>query len=91
MKSTNKLRVLAALCIAIPLLPMALSAQPSPATSPVTGTYSTTTDDRGDRHEHHNYGWIGLLGLLGLAGLIPKKREDHIRHDTVDRRTDDRL
>ena len=86
MKPNNRLRVLVALCAAIALSPVAVSAQP--ATSPaMTAATSTTTDDRPIREEHHDYGWIGLLGLLGLAGLM-RKRDDVHRHDTTAGRTD---
>lgn len=79
MKPNNKLRLLAAFCVALAFSPMVISAQ----TTPVRTT-TTTTDDRENRD--HDYGWIGLLGLLGLGGLMRKK--DDQRHDTTAGRTD---
>ena len=81
MKPNNKLHVLAALCLAIALSPVAVLAQTSSPTSP-----ATATDDRPNREEHHDYGWIGLLGLLGLGGLMRKK--DDVRRDSTAGRTD---
>ncbi|MBA3881886.1 MAG: hypothetical protein H0X73_04015 [Chthoniobacterales bacterium] len=80
----NKLRVLAALCVAIVVSPVLALAQSSPGgtTPPMT----TTADDRGDRDQDHDYGWIGLLGLAGLGGLLRKRHDD--RHDTTGGRTD---
>ena len=87
MKPNNKLHVLAGLCLAIAVSPVAVLAQTSPAASPaVTASTSTTTDDRPNREEHHDYGWIGLLGLLGLGGLMRKK--DDVHRDTTAGRTD---
>ena len=83
MKPNNKLHVLAALCLAIALSPVAVLAQTSPA---MTTPTSTTRDDRPNREEHHDYGWIGLLGLLGLGGLMRKK--DDVHRDTTAGRTD---
>jgi MYXO-CTERM domain-containing protein len=87
MKTTNRIRLIAAVCLAIALSPVAARAQISPGTSPATTTSATTTDDRS---EHHDYGWAGLLGLLGLAGLM-RKRDDtrrDVRYDTTASRTD---
>lgn len=82
MKPNNKLRLLAALCVALAFSPMAMPAQ----TTPGTTTSTTTTDDRDARDDHHDYGWIGLLGLLGLAPFL-RKRDEH-RHDSTAARTD---
>jgi len=82
MKPNNKLRLRAALCIAMTLSPVVALAQTSPTATPKT-TVTTSTD----REEHHDYGWIGLLGLIGLAGLI-RRRPDVYTHDTAAGRTD---
>lgn len=91
MKPINQLRVFAAVG-AMALLPLAASAQTTPAYSPAVTTTATTTatDERGEREEHHHhYGWIGLLGLLGLAGLMPRRQVVE-RRDTPAARTDHR-
>ena len=87
MKPNNKLHVLAGLCLAIAVSPVAVLAQTSPAASPaMTASTSAATDDRANREEHHDYGWIGLLGLLGLGGLMRKKND--VYRDTTTGRTD---
>ncbi|MBA3832431.1 MAG: WGxxGxxG-CTERM domain-containing protein [Chthoniobacterales bacterium] len=91
MKTNIKLRMLATVCGALALSPLAGVAQTTPATSPGLSPSDTTmVDDRADRHEHHNYGWIGLAGLLGLAGLMGRKNDDRVNNSTTtrtDRRT----
>ncbi len=82
MKPNNKLRLLAALCVALSSSPIAISAQ----TTPPTTTSTSVRDDRGTRDDHTDYGWVGLLGLIGLGGLM-RKKDDH-RHDTTAGRTD---
>ena len=75
----NRLLLMAAVCIATAVAPIAANAQ----TSPAGGTTTTrTTDNDRDDDDDTDYGWIGLLGLLGLAGLMRKKHDDH-RHDTT--------
>ena len=81
MMKYNKLFLMAALCVATAIAPIAANAQ----TSPAGGTTTTQTTD--DRNDHKDYGWVGLLGLLGLAGLMKKRHDDH-RHDTTAGRSD---
>jgi MYXO-CTERM domain-containing protein len=59
-------------------------------TGGTTGGANTTTTTTGgsdvataDTDRDTDWGWLGLLGLSGLLGLIPRKREENVRHTTT--------
>jgi MYXO-CTERM domain-containing protein len=58
-------------------------------TGGTTGGANTTTTTGGsdvataDTDRDTDWGWLGLLGLSGLLGLIPRKREENVRHTTT--------
>jgi len=67
------------------------SAQTDTTGGTTGGTNSTTTTTTpgsdvasadADRRDT-DWGWLGLLGLSGLLGLIPRKREENVRHTTT--------
>ena len=61
----------------------------SAQTDTTGGTNNTTTTTTGsdvataDADRDFDWGWLGLLGLSGLLGLIPRKREENVRHTTT--------
>ena len=61
----------------------------SAQTDTTGGTSNTTTTTTGsdvataDADRDFDWGWLGLLGLSGLLGLIPRKREENVRHTTT--------
>jgi len=62
------------------------SAQTDTTGGTTNGTNSTTTTTGSDVASADNdidWGWLGLLGLSGLLGLIPRKREENVRHTTT--------
>jgi MYXO-CTERM domain-containing protein len=62
----------ATLCMMLPA--SAQTANPD-ATSPDSGTTTTTPYDAAEDDGDTDWGWLGLLGLLGLAGLARKPQE----------------
>ena len=65
------------------------SAQTDTTGGTTGGTNNTTTTTTGsdvagaDTDRGTDWGWLGLLGLSGLLGLIPRKREETVRHTTT--------
>ena len=64
------------------------SAQTDTTGGTTGGTNSTTTtttpgSDVAGADNNFDWGWLGLLGLSGLFGLIPRKREENVRHTTT--------
>ena len=65
------------------------SAQTDTTGGTTGGTNNTTTTTTGsdvataDTDRDFDWGWLGLLGLSGLFGLIPRKREENVRHTTT--------
>jgi len=55
----------------------------SAQTDTTGGTNTTTTTTSADTDRDFDWGWLGLLGLSGLFGLIPRKREENVRHTTT--------
>lgn len=79
--------IAAGLAIAPAHLPAAAQTNTAPGNSGTNNT-TTTTTPRSDVYSADNdrdfdWGWLGLLGLSGLLGLIPKKREETVRHTTT--------
>ena len=68
------------------------SAQTDTTGGTTGGTNSTTTTTSGSdvasADADFDWGWLGLLGLSGLLGLIPRKREENVRHTTTTRDRD---
>ncbi|MEG4346716.1 WGxxGxxG family protein [Microcoleus sp. A003_D6] len=69
------------------IVPAHLPASAQTDTAPGTNS-TTTTTPRSDVYSAEtdrdfDWGWLGLLGLSGLFGLIPKKREETVRHTTT--------
>ncbi len=70
------------------IAPAHLPASAQTNTAPGTNSTTTTTTPRSnvynaDRERDFDWGWLGLLGLSGLLGLMPKKREENVRHTTT--------
>jgi hypothetical protein len=70
------------------IAPAHLPASAQTNTAPGTNSTTTTTTPRSDvsnaeTDRDFDWGWLGLLGLSGLLGLMPKKREETVRHTTT--------
>ena len=70
------------------IAPAHMPASAQTNTAPGTNRTTTTTTPRSDvynaeTNRDFDWGWLGLLGLSGLFGLMPKKREETVRHTTT--------
>ncbi len=90
MKRSDLSKVIGAGIIAagLAIVPANLPASAQTNTAPGTNSTTTTTTPRSDvyRADADNdfeWGWLGLLGLSGLFGLMPRKREENVRHTTT--------
>ncbi|MEG3839535.1 WGxxGxxG family protein [Microcoleus sp. herbarium14] len=79
--------IAAGLAIAPAHMPASAQTNTAPGTNSRDTTTTTTTPRSGaynaENDRDFDWGWLGLLGLSGLLGLMPKKREETVRHTTT--------
>lgn len=76
--------IAAGLAIAPAHLPASAQTDTTGGTNSTTTTTTPRSDvDNAETDRDFDWGWLGLLGLSGLLGLIPKKREETVRHTTT--------
>lgn len=75
--------IAAGLAIAPAHLPASAQTDTTGGTNSTTTTTTPRSDVDTENDRDFDWGWLGLLGLSGLLGLIPKKREETVRHTTT--------
>ncbi len=75
--------IAAGLAIAPAHLPASAQTNTAPGTNSTTTTTPRSDVNNVETDRDFDWGWLGLLGLSGLLGLMPKKREETVRHTTT--------